>query len=253
MTNRKANANPSGRCAPAYETDLAYIHDTGFGGFARKSAPALLGLLAQHGITDGLIVDLGCGSGIWSRELTNHGYQVLGVDLSPAMIRLARQRTPEGRFLIGSFLDFRIPACRAVTALGEVFNYLFDPKNSLGTLRRVFRKVFAALAPGGLLIFDVAEPGRCKGLKQKFSVGVDWACLVEYEHDAPKKQLTRRIVTFRQVGDAFRRQEETHIQKLYRRSAITEMLRDIGFRVRTVRHYGDCRLSPEVVGFVARK
>src|SRR5262249_43106923 len=111
----------------AYENDLAYIHDSGFGEFARGSAPGLLKLLRQSGITDGLVVDLGCGSGIWARELADSGFRVIGVDISPAMIQLARQRVPEADFEVGSFVQFHIPACRVVTALGEVFNYLFDP------------------------------------------------------------------------------------------------------------------------------
>jgi 2-polyprenyl-3-methyl-5-hydroxy-6-metoxy-1,4-benzoquinol methylase len=65
-----------------YEADLAYIHDTGFGEFARNSAPYLLNLFRRNGITEGRVVDLGCGSGIWARELTDSGYQVVGVDLS---------------------------------------------------------------------------------------------------------------------------------------------------------------------------
>src|SRR5689334_5247848 len=69
--------------ADAYQDDLAYIHDAGFGGFARGSAPGLLTLFRRNGITGGLVVDLGCGSGIWANELAGSGYQVLGVDISP--------------------------------------------------------------------------------------------------------------------------------------------------------------------------
>jgi ribosomal protein L11 methylase PrmA len=46
----------------AYENDLAYIHDRGFGAFATGSAPYLLKMLQQQGISEGLVVDLGCGS-----------------------------------------------------------------------------------------------------------------------------------------------------------------------------------------------
>ncbi len=151
--------------ADAYQHDLAHIHDTGFGDFARNSAPNLLNLFRKNGINDGLVVDLGCGSGIWAKALAEAGYQVVGVDLSPAMIEIARQRVPEATFHVASFLDFQIPACRAVTALGEVFNYLFDRRNSVRALRRLFDEVFDALAPNGLLVFDVAEPGRCRGQK----------------------------------------------------------------------------------------
>src|SRR5207245_4326498 len=99
----------------------------------------------------------------------------------------------------------------------------------------------------------VAEPGRCRGLTQRFSEGEDWACLVEYRQDVAKQRLTRRIVSFRKVSDGYRRQEETHTQQLYPGARIADMLREIGFRVRLVRKYGEYPLGPGVVGLVARK
>ena len=81
-----------------YTDDLAYIHDVGFGEFALKSAPGLLNILRQRKIFAGLVVDLGCGSGLWARELTQAGYDVLGIEQSAAMIEIARKKTPKARF-----------------------------------------------------------------------------------------------------------------------------------------------------------
>jgi SAM-dependent methyltransferase len=237
----------------AYEHDLAYIHDQGFGGFARDSAPGLLALLDEAGIHDGRIVDLGCGSGIWARALADAGFQVMGVDISPAMIDIARRRVPEAEFHVGSFVRFEMPASRAVTALGEVFNYLFDTDHSPQTLQAVCRGIFDALSPGGVLIFDIALPGRSRGLTQAFREGEDWTCLVELAHDELSLQLSRRIVTFRKVGDGFRRHEETHRLQLFEEASVTEMLETIGFQVRPVLSYGTHRLPPDTLGFVARK
>jgi hypothetical protein len=113
--------------------------------------------------------------------------------------------------------------------------------------------VFDALTPGGLLIFDVAEPGRCRGLTQRFAEGEDWACLVEYRHDPARRRLTRRIVAFRKLGDGYRRSEETHRQRLYEGPRLARLLRGIGFRVRLTRGYGAYRLPEAVVAVVARK
>ncbi len=237
----------------AYENDLAYIHDTGYGEFARKSAPGLLQLFRARGMTAGPVVDLGCGSGIWARALADAGYDVIGADLSPAMIELARRRVPEAAFHVHSFVGFPIPPCRAVTALGEVFNYQFDPSISARTLEQVCRRTFDALSPNGLLVFDVAEPGRCKEFRQGFRVGDNWACLVEYRQDAATARLTRRIISFRKIGETYRRHDETHVLQLYEGTKVAAMLRKIGFRVRQVRRYGNHPLAPGVAGFVARK
>jgi hypothetical protein len=60
-------------------------------------------------------------------------------------------------------------------------------------------------------------------------------------------------VSFRKVGDAYRRHEETHTQQLYPGTKLAEMLRHLGFRVRLRRSYGDYPLSENVVAVIARK
>jgi SAM-dependent methyltransferase len=155
----------------AYRRDLAYVHDAGFGTFAERSAPGVLRTLRQAGIYNGLVVDLGSGSGLWARRLADAGYRVLGIDLSADMIALARKRVPEASFRAGSFLDVYFPDCAAITALGECLNYTFDRRNNHSSLSRLFRRAFRALRPGGLLIFDVAEPGRARGRASRFLGG----------------------------------------------------------------------------------
>lgn len=236
-----------------YKSDLAYIHDAGFGEYARNSAPGLLKILGQAGITKGLVVDLGCGSGLWARALVDAGYDVIGIDLSASMIDLARNRVPEGEFQVASLLTAKLPPCDAVTSLGECFNYLFDKKNSVVELRHLFRRVYAALKPKGLLIFDIAEPGRGKGPRQKHRQAADWAVMVEVDEDASTNRLTRQITSFRRVGDLYSRDKEVHRLQLYRRSEIAKELRGAGFRVRTVAAYGDQPMIEGCVGFVARK
>src|SRR5437867_4220617 len=113
-----------------YREDLAYIHDVGFGNFARRAAPGLLQILRTLGTVEGPVVDLGCGSGIWARALGNAGYDVLGVDQSADMLAIARQRAPNAEFCQASFLRTDLPRCAAVTAIGECFNYLFDGHNT---------------------------------------------------------------------------------------------------------------------------
>ena len=237
----------------AYEEDLAYIHDVGFGDFARKSAPGLLAILRQRGIENGRVIDLGCGSGIWARALVDAGYQVTGVDLSAAMIGIARKRVPEAEFQIESFLSVSLPRCGCVTARGEVLNYLSDRKNNRAALRRLFRRVFTALRPDGLFICDLAGQRRHRGSRQRFFDGDGWTTLIEFQHDSQRNRLMRRIITFRKVGKSYRCREETHVLQLYPARDIAVMLRQAGFRVRIVRGYGDFPLFPDTAGFVARK
>jgi SAM-dependent methyltransferase len=237
----------------AYGDDLAYIHDVGYDFHARGLAPAVLTMLKQAGLVGSVVVDLGCGSGIWAAELKKGGYRPIGVDISPGMIALAKSRVPDGEFHVASLLDFAFPPCGAITSFGEVVCYQFDRRNNRQALSRLFRKAFAALVRGGLLIFDIIEVGVDRDRPPTWRAGDGWACLVAFEHDNRRQQLIRQITTFRQVGELYRRAHESHRVQLYDGRQITPMLRDAGFSVRTFRRLGTHQLLPERLGFVARK
>jgi SAM-dependent methyltransferase len=239
----------------AYRDDLAYIHDSGFGGIARAAASVLLDALGRQSVTRGLVIDLGCGSGVLSRAISDAGYDILGIDLSEAMVSLARRHVPRGRFRVESLLTAELPACVAVAAVGECVSYLFDDRNTKNKLTSVFRRIHTALAPGGLFLFDVVEPGRVPGPEPRraFFEADDWAVLVTSEEDRKRGILTRRITSFRKFGDLYRRDQEIHRQRLLTRTELTDSLRSIGFRVRTLRGYGPVRFGPGHVGFIARK
>jgi SAM-dependent methyltransferase len=236
----------------AYGSDLAYIHDVGYGGFAAGAAPGLLAILRRAGIHNGLVVDLGCGSGIWAAQLIEAGYDVLGVDISPAMIELARKRAPRATFHVGSWTQTILPRCWAITALGEVLGYQFDGAAAAG-LPKLFRRAYSALESGGVIIFDLVEVGLDRNRPPHGRSGHDWACLVRFEYDERREQSIAHIETFRQSGDLYRRQTETHRVQLFRAAEVARTLRKIGFRVRLVRRYGDFSLLPKRIGIVARK
>lgn len=232
-----------------YDQDLAAIHDAGWLGVAEAGAHALVSILGGKGRAAGVVVELGCGSGASSRVLADSGFDVVGIDASPAMIDIARRRVPEADFRVSSFVDHEIPPCEAVTAFGEVLNYLFDERNSAEALGNVFARVHEALRPRGIFIFDVAGPGRGSG--RIWHAGEDWAILVDAgEADGV---ITRRMITFRVVDGAWRRGEEVHRQAVFTSPEIAALLRKAGFGVRVVRSYGEHAFAPHVRGFVATK
>jgi SAM-dependent methyltransferase len=238
-----------------YADDLAYIHDTGFAGYALKSAPGILGILAQAEIDGGLVVDLGCGSGLWAEQLIRANYRVLGIDISRPMIDIAKKRAPRAEFQVASLFKAAIPRCDGVTSISECINYMFDSDGGFTALRNLFSRVHRALRPGGLFIFDIAEPGQVKaGMKTKgFTEGKDWLVLVEKEEDPQRSILTRRIITFRKTGSQYRRTDEVHRQRLYKVTDVAAGLRLAGFRVRALRKFGNHPLPKYHAAFVARK
>jgi len=238
----------------AYNKDLSYIHDVEFGDFSRQAATYILQTFRRHYLGKGLVVDLGCGSGIWALKLDQAGYEVMGVDISSDMIDLAQKKVPQGKFIVGSFHQVSIPKCVAVTSLGECFNYLFDQNNSIDLLEALFERIYEALIPGGLLIFDVLEPGS---VEAKSSITIredqDWLALVEKQEDPKNETLIRKITTFRKVGDLYRRDREVHVVTLWKGGILAKKLRKIGFKVRLLKGYGELRFRNGLIGLKARK
>ena len=239
----------------AYREDLAYIHDVGFGHLAKNAAQVLLNALRRSGIDKGQVIDLCCGSGLLARELSAAGYEVLGIDISEALLDVARKRVPRARFRQESIWKSELPPCVAVTAIGECFNYLFDEYNTQQALYELLRRIHIALDPGGLLLFDVAEPGRVSGsgLQHVHTEGEDWAVLMTADEDRTNRLLTRRITTFRKVGELYRRDQEIHRLRLVTESELLEQLVGLGFKVYILDSYGQLQFPPGHTGFLAHK
>ena len=73
-----------------YRPDLALVHHLGFGFHAEACAPGILALLESVRERGGLVVEVGCGSGLLTRHLIDAGHRVIATDASPAMVGLAR-------------------------------------------------------------------------------------------------------------------------------------------------------------------
>jgi SAM-dependent methyltransferase len=256
-----------------YGRDLARVHDEGFGDLARHAAGALLALLRERGIPPGaLVVDLGCGSGILAQALTRRGYRVLGIDVSPAMLALARVRAPRARWRRGSAFDARLPRCAAVTAVGEVLCYAAAPARGSShasraaasaasaalradrrALAALFARVREALEPGGLFLFDIATPGRAprSGSHTAAAQTAAWTVIAASDADPARRILTRRITTFLHEESGYRRADEVHRITLHAPGEVAASLRAAGFRVRRLRAYGERPFPRGVAGFLA--
>lgn len=238
----------------SYGEDLAFVHDAGFGDFARDAAPGLLALLRATGVRGGRVVDLGCGSGIWAAELVRAGYEVLGVDASAAMLELARRRAPAARFEAASLWTCELPDCDGLTAIGEVLAYRGSGKAGGGgrrdRLRAFFRRAFRALRPGGVLVFDLVRPGAA-GPRRAWREGEGWAVLVEVSE--ARRRLVRDIVTYRATAQGYRRRREVHSLWTYEPAEVLGWLRAAGFRARPRRGYGSLSMLPGRTAYVARK
>lgn len=238
----------------AYKQDLAFIHDDAFGFIATGGAQTLLAGLELAGFKDGLVVELACGSGISAQMVEQSGFDVLGFDISPDMIEIARGRAPGAKFEVSSLYDAAIPPCVAVTGIGEAFNYKFDERAGFDAMVEVFGRVHAALVPGGIFMFDVAQPGRAlPRLEHHVWEGPGWRVTSETVEFPADRILERRITTARGLK-LDRVEVEVHRLALYDHDEVFTALRTAGFDPATLSSYAhDYRFGQGHGGFYSAK
>jgi len=237
-----------------YGRDLANVHHESYGALAREAGPAIVRLLRHGGIHNGLVIELGCGSGILAHYLTTRGYAVRGIDASAAMLRIARRTAAGARFVHATAEAVPLVPCSAVVATGESITYLRARHQPEVWLRRHIGRVARALAPGGLFVFDaiVSDPAN-RMAYTSWRLSNEWALLADVQEDLHKRVVIRRITTFRRAGKSYRRSDEVHRVGVYDVGAVLNDLRVGGFRARTMSGYGGTALPPRRVVFVARR
>jgi SAM-dependent methyltransferase len=237
-----------------YGQDLATIQHVGFSDGARDAIPFLLRYLAEHGVTSGRVVDLGCGDGQWLRALLDAGYAAAGIELSPDLAAIARKDAPSARIQVGSVHEEPIPNCDAVTALGEVLGYIPPGTEAPPDLEATFRRIAKALRPRGRLIFDLYVAGPPMGARARsWRAGEDWAVLAETRDEPGKPLATRHIIAFRMVDGAYRRSEETHRLWVPDAKDVLQWLEAAGFDAEGAAGYGNRILPARRLAFFARR
>ena len=137
-------------------TDFAEVYDMLMDDVPyREWAERIIHILRENGIEDGLILDLGCGTGTLTELLAEAGYDMIGVDLSPEMLDVANAKKIEsGHDILYLCQDMRAfelyGTIRAVVCVCDSINYILDEEE----LTQVFRLVNNYLYPGGIFIFD---------------------------------------------------------------------------------------------------
>jgi SAM-dependent methyltransferase len=227
-----------------YGADLARIH-------AEAYAPAFdraadwFAELARRPAAPPFVFDLGCGDGRMLAALAARGVPGAGVDLSPAFVALARGRGLDVRQ--GDAAAAAIPSATLVVALGEALCYE-DARGGIA-LHAAVRAAFAALVPGGALVFDVTGPDVPESAAWREGEG--W--LVASSTRAREGRLVRRIVTFARDGAGWRRSDEIHAQRLLTRGEVLGAIRAAGFTAGPLARYGEAPLLSGRLAFLCVK
>ena len=180
----------------------------------------LTGLLRDYGCREGLVLELGCGTGALTRLLAQAGYDMIGLDSSPDMLSIARERqAEEGTEILYLQQDMRefelYGTVAAVVSLCDSMNYITEYKE----LVQVFRLVNNYLDPGGYFIFDLNTPYKYRELladntfaENREDCSFIWENTYDDETELNEYALTLFV---RGEDGRYERFEEFHYQKAY--------------------------------------
>lgn len=184
--------------------------------------------------------DLACGTGSVTALLARRGLQVTGVDLSEEMLTQAENKTralsPKPIFLHQRLENLTLPrgVDLAVCALDSM-DYITEPDNCARAIRRIYR----ALNPGGIFIFDVNAPEKLRAMDGQVFLDEDDSvyCVWRGEFDEKTNICSYGMDLFQRVGALWRRSFEEHREYAYSQEQLVEYLRQAGFT--RIGVYGD--------------
>ena len=209
---------------PYYRRDLALVHHLGFGFHADRCAAGVLRLLERVRERRGLVVELGCGTGLLTRYLLDAGHLVIATDASPAMLDLARETAPDAEEVRTLVLpDDPIPDADAIVSVGHALNYLPDE----AVIDRALVAIAGALRPGGVLAIDLCDLEWGEVRRDAPGVGRagdDWAIVTEFSIPAANRFVRDMAIFVRNDDGTWRRDDEHHDNVLVDTSLVPKLL-----------------------------
>lgn len=218
-------------------------------------------ILREHGIMDGIVLDLGCGTGSMTELLAEQGYDMIGVDNSEEMLDLAMEkRAASGQDILYLLQDMRkfelYGTVRAVISACDSVNYLTEP----GDLVKVFSLVNNYLDPGGIFVFDLNTVYKYQEILGEQTIAEDreecsfiWDNFYDEEEMINEYDLT---IFVQEDGELFRRYCETHYQRAYSLETVKTLIEKAGMEVLAIYDaftYNKPKPDSERVYFVARE
>lgn len=206
-------------------------------------AEYLHGLLNENGIREGIVAELGCGTGKMTRRLRDRGYDMIGIDISDEMLQIALEKEngadrQEILYLCQDMREFELyGSVAAVVSVCDSMNYITEEDDLL----QVFRLVHNYLDPGGYFIFDMnteyyykyvlGEQTICENRDEGSFI---WENYFDEESGINEFDMT---IFVRHDNDSkndadgyFRRFTETHYQKAYRLPVVRKLLKKAGMK-----------------------
>lgn len=217
-------------------TSFARVYDTFMDNVPYKEWADYLGkILKEYGIDDGLVLDLGCGTGNMTEMLASSGYDMIGVDNAEEMLEIAMEKKVESGhdilYLLQDMREFELyGTVRAVISACDSVNYITDDED----LTEVFRLVNNYLDPEGLFVFDFNTEYKYREILGEQTIAEDreecsfiWDNYYDKDERINEYELTL-FVRDEEQPQLYRKYQEEHFQRAYTLEQIRHTLTEAG-------------------------
>ena len=192
-------------------------------------------ILTEYGIQDGLILDLGCGTGSMAEELAKRGYDMIGVDNAEDMLEIAMEKRMERGYdilyLLQDMREFELyGTVRGIVSVCDSVNYITEEDDLL----EVFRLVNNYLDPEGVFIFDFNTEYKYREILGESTIAEEredcsfiWENYYD-EYDRINEYVLTLFIRDDEDEDIYRKYQEQHFQKAYTLEEIKRLLESAG-------------------------
>ena len=199
----------------------------------------LVTLLKKYGVDDGLVLELGCGTGNISEALRRKGYDMIGIDNSAEMLSVAIEKSmevedetlPQALYLCQDMREFELyGTVRAIVSICDSMNYITEPED----LKEVFRLANNYLDPEGVLIFDMNTRYKYENFlgEQTIAETREDHCFIWDNFYDKDSRLNEYVLNLFIQGDDGRydRHEEIHYQRAYDLEQVRQLIEEAGLK-----------------------
>src|SRR5262245_20865247 len=186
----------------AYGNLAGHYDDQGWDWYAATYGPRLLDLLGRRGLAAGRALDAGCGTGTLALAMAARGWKVTGLDLSDAMLEVARGKDASGlvAWRRGDITTFELGRHEPGAGPFDLITCVADTLNHLETLDEwvaAFGRCAAHQPSGGHLFFDVMT---CRGLQRLDKISVtdldDRTLVLSVVYEPAARRSTVKAISF---------------------------------------------------------
>lgn len=191
----------------------------------------LIKMLKKYGVDEGLVLELGCGTGSVTRRLERSNYNMIGIDNSEDMLSIAREKGPDSiLYLLQDMTEFELyGTVNAVVSICDSINYILEEEELL----KVFKLVNNYLEKDGVFIFDMNTVYKYKELmgdnviaENRAEGSFIWENTYYEDEQINEYNLTLYIKDDKE--NIYNRFEEIHYQRAYSIDRIKNLLEKAG-------------------------